>query len=72
MYAMLTLIGQVCAVIGVIVYEKFLKSVEVRWLIFFYDIFFILGNFFNYAFAVRWNLAWGINDIAFLIVTTLF
>lgn len=36
MYAMLTLFGQVSQVIGVIFFEKFLKNVEVRWLLFWY------------------------------------
>lgn len=33
-YAMLTLIGQVCQIIGVLVYEKLLKHMEVRSVIF--------------------------------------
>lgn len=70
MFAMITLIGQVCQVIGVIIFEQFLKNIEVRWLIFWNVIFAILGAFFAYAFAMRWNLACNINDISFLIFTT--
>lgn len=69
MFAMLTLIGQVCQVIGVIVYEKFLKNVEVRTVIFWNVILSIIGAFLAYMLAMRWNVAIGISDYAFLIFT---
>lgn len=69
MFAMITLIGQVCQVIGVIVYEKFLKEVEVRWILFWNVIISIVGAFLAFSFAMRWNLAWGMSDYFFLIFT---
>ena len=69
MFAMITLIGQVCALIGVLIYENFLKESEVRTVIMFNVIFGILGAWFNYMLAMRWNLEMGISDYAFLIFT---
>lgn len=66
---MLTLIGQVCQVIGVIIYEQFLKNVEVRTVIFWNVILSIVGAFLTYAFAMRWNKDCGISDYFFLIFT---
>ena len=68
-FAMLILIGQFCLVISVLIYEAFLKTVEVRTLLFYNVIFKITGAFLALAFAERWNLAWGINDYFFLIFT---
>mmetsp|Transcript_1696 Transcript_1696/g.2992 ORF Transcript_1696/g.2992 Transcript_1696/m.2992 type:complete len:173 (-) Transcript_1696:582-1100(-) len=39
MFAMITLIGQICSVIGVMLYEKFLKETEVRTVLFWNVIF---------------------------------
>lgn len=69
MFAMLTLIGQVCQVIGVIIYEKFLKNIEVRTVLFWNVILSIFGAFMSYTLAMRWNLAIHISDYAFLIFT---
>ena len=67
MFAMITLIGQVCSVIGVIIYGSFLRKVETRWVIFWNVIINIVGSFLNYCFAMRWNLQMGISDMAFII-----
>jgi len=67
MFAMITLIGQVCSVIGVIIYTMFLRKVEVRWVLFWNCVINVIGSFLNYAFAMRWNLTWGISDMAFII-----
>jgi len=69
MFAMITLIGQVCSILGVIVYEMWLKEVEVRTVLFWNVILGIIGAFLNYSFAMRWNLACGISDYAFIIFT---
>ena len=52
---------------GVLLYEQFFKLVEVRWLFFWSVIVNIIRAFFNYALAMRWNLACNINDLAFII-----
>lgn len=49
MFAMLTLLGYVGQIFGVIIYEQFLKNVEVRWLLFWNVIFQIVIAFLNYA-----------------------
>jgi hypothetical protein len=67
MFAMITLIGQVCSVIGVIIYGSFLRKVETRWVVFWNVIINIVGSFLNYSFAMRWNLEMGISDMAFII-----
>lgn len=69
MYAMMTLIGQVCQVIGVLMYNQFLKNIEVRTVIFWNVVIAIIGAAISYAFAMRWNLEWGINDYFLLIFT---
>jgi len=69
MFAMITLIGQVCSIIGVVIYELALKEVEVRTVLFWNVVLGIIGSFLNYCFAMRWNLAWGISDYAFIIFT---
>jgi Na+/melibiose symporter-like transporter len=53
--AIITLLGQVSIIFGVLLYEQFLKLVEVRWLIFWGVIVNIFKAFFNYALAMRWN-----------------
>jgi len=67
MFAMITLIGQVCSVIGVIIYALFLKKVETRWVLFWNVVINVVGTFLNYVFAMRWNLEMGISDMAFII-----
>lgn len=46
-----------------------MKRVEVRTILFFNVCIGILGAFLAYAFAMRWNLSCGINDLAFLFFT---
>jgi uncharacterized membrane protein YeaQ/YmgE (transglycosylase-associated protein family) len=53
------------------IYERFLKRVEVRTILFFNVIIGIVGAFLAYAFAMRWNLACGINDLSFLFFTAI-
>jgi len=43
MFAMIALIGQVCSLIGVLIYENFLKATEVRTVIMWNVILGILG-----------------------------
>ena len=69
MFAMITLIGQICSVIGVIIYENCLKDTEVRTVIMWNVILGVIGSFLNYAFAMRWNLVIGVGDYFFIIFT---
>jgi len=69
MFAMIALIAQVCQVIGVILYEKLLKNVEVRTVLFWGVVLSIVGSFLSYCFAMRWNLEWGVSDYFFIIFT---
>ena len=56
MFAMIALIGQVCSIIGVLIYEQFLKTTEVRTVIMWNVILRTLGAWLQYMFAMRWNL----------------
>lgn len=67
MFAMIQLIGQIFSVIGVVIYGAFLRKVEVRWVLFWNCVITVISNFFNYAFAKRWNLDWGFSDMEFII-----
>lgn len=67
MFAMIALIGQVCSIIGVLIYENFLKTTEVRTVIMWNVVFGTVGAWLNYMFAMRWNLDMGINDYVFII-----
>ena len=50
-------------------YEQRLKDIEVRTIMFWSTIFSIVSSLSQYAFACRWNTVFGINDIAFIILT---
>jgi hypothetical protein len=56
MFAMITLVGSVCSIFGVIIFEAYLKDVEVRFVLFWNVIISIIGAILNYSFAMRWNL----------------
>lgn len=43
MFAMIALIGQICSLIGVLIYENFLKETEVRTVIMWNVVFGIVG-----------------------------
>lgn len=66
MFAMIALVGQVVSVLGVILYERCLKTYEVRYVVMIGFCLQIFGAFLNYAFAMRWNLSIGISDYVFL------
>jgi len=67
MFAMITLIGSVCSVIGVIIYEMFLKETEVRTVLFWNVLVGVIGAWLNYVFAMRWNLEVDIGDYFMII-----
>jgi Na+/melibiose symporter-like transporter len=63
------LLGQVCHIIGALIYKAWCRNVDTRWMIFFAMLVGILGSFLNFCFAKRWNLDWGVSDMVFLIFT---
>jgi len=69
MFAMITLIGSICSVIGVLLYEAFLKETEVRTVLAWNVALAVLAAWLNYCFAMRWNLEVGISDYFFIIFT---
>lgn len=48
-FAMITLVASICSIFGVMIYEAFLKDVEVRKVLFWNVTFSILGAFFAYV-----------------------
>ena len=69
MFAILTLVGQICHVIGALLYKAFCRSVDTRWMIFWAMVVNVFSTFSNYFFAKRWNKNCNINDIVFLFFT---
>ena len=69
MFALLVLIAQICHVIGALVYKAWCRGVDTRCMVL---AAFIVGStsaFFQVIFSKRWNLEWGIPDMAFLLFT---
>ena len=58
-----------CGVIGVIIYERFLKTREVRSVLTINVFIVIVGAFLAFVFAKRWNLDLDISDYIFLFFT---
>jgi Na+/melibiose symporter-like transporter len=69
--AMLTLLGFVTLLSGTLSYERFLKKHEVRKLMRWNIFIGIVGTFISLMFAMRLNLALGISDIVFVIVSSI-
>lgn len=69
MFAIITLIGSICSVIGVLLYEAFLKETEVRLVLAWNVALAVLAAWLNYCFAMRWNLEVGISDYCFILFT---
>jgi hypothetical protein len=59
----------VTSIFGTMLYEKKLKDIEVRTIMYWSTIFSIVSSLSQYAFAARWNTLLGINDVAFIILT---
>lgn len=68
-YSMLGTIGQFTSIFGTFWYERSLKSVEVRTVLYWSTLLSCFGAFCGYVFAMRWNVAMGMNDMAFIILT---
>jgi len=69
MFSMLVLIGQCCHILGALIYKAFCRNVDTRTMVLISFICSIVSAFLNFCFAKRWNLAWGIPDMVFLLFT---
>lgn len=70
-FVVLVLISSVCSIFGVMLYEKFLKREEIRWLFYWNVIILGFSAAFDYILARRWNVDWGIDDIVWIFVTAI-
>ena len=68
-YSMLGVVGQVTSVFGTMYYEAYLKDLEVRKVLYWSTVMSVISSVSQYAFAVRFNLLIGVNDIAFILLT---
>ena len=68
-FSMLVLIGQLCHILGALIYKAFCRNVDTRTMVFASFATTIISSFLNFCFAKRWNLGWGIPDMVFLIFT---
>jgi hypothetical protein len=71
MFVMLVLVTSLCSIFGVILYENFLKKVEIRWLFFWLVIVYGFSANSDYILAKRWNKEWGIDDITWIFVNAI-
>ena len=71
-YSLLATFGSFTGLIGVIIYEKFCKDIEVRQIVWFSIVMSCLSGFCDFGLAKRWNLALGISDLAYLYTTSIF
>jgi MFS-type transporter involved in bile tolerance (Atg22 family) len=68
-YSMMGVISQVTGILGTIYYEKNLKDIEVRTMIYWSTWISVISGICSYAFAMRWNLLIGIPDGVFIVIT---
>ena len=68
-FSMLVLIGQICHLVGALVYRMWCRNVDTRTMIIWAMVTGTLGSFLNLVFAKRWNLNIGLGDYFFLIFT---
>lgn len=68
---MLATFGSFTGLIGVIIYEKYCKDIEVRKIIYFSIIMSCLSSFCEFGLAKRWNLLIGISDLSYLYGTSI-
>lgn len=68
-FSLLVLIGQICHIIGALIYKAWCRNIDTRWMIFFAMCVGVLSAFLQFTFAKRWNLSMGIPDVAFLLFT---
>lgn len=68
-YSILGVIGQITSVFGTMYYEAYLKDLEVRRVLYWSTVFSVVSSVSQYAFAMRFNLLIGCNDIVFILLT---
>jgi Na+/melibiose symporter-like transporter len=68
-FALLVLIGQICHLVGALIYRAWCRNVDTRHMIIFAMCCSVLGNLLNFCCAKRWNLEVEIDDMFFLIFT---
>lgn len=68
-FAIIVLIGQICHIIGALIYKAFFRNVDTRTMILFAMVTTCTSTFLNFCFAKRWNLAMGIGDMFFIFFT---
>lgn len=68
-FAVLVLIGQICHLVGALIYRAFCRNVDTRIMIVFAILCDIIGNFLQFTLAKRWNLELEIDDMFFLLFT---
>ena len=66
MFAILILIGQISNIVGALLYKAFFRTYDTRFLVFLSLCIKTIGLIFEYMFASRTNLEWGIPDMVFL------
>ena len=69
MFSMLVLLGNVCSILGSLLYKAFFRKVATRTMILWAMIISTLGIFMSFCLAKRWNLQIGVPDMAWLIFT---
>jgi len=68
-FALLVLIGQICHLVGALIYRAWCRNVDTRVMLIVAMCCSVLGNLLNFCFAKRWNLEVEIDDMFFLIFT---
>lgn len=68
-YSMMGVISQVTGIIGTMFYEKHLKNIEVRHMIYYSTWISAISSLCSYSFAMRWNQKLGIPDGVFIVLT---
>ena len=66
---MLGVVGSFTSIFGTMYYEKYLKDVEVRTVLYWSTCVSIFSSMCSVAFAFRWNTYFHINDIVFIVLT---
>ena len=69
MFSFLVVIGQVCHVIGALIYKEFCRAVETRQMVKYAFTVRVFGMAIDYCFAKRYNLQIGLSDISVLFFT---
>jgi len=68
-FAILVLIGQICHLIGALIYRAFGRNVDTRIMIVIAISTDVIGNFLQYSLAKRWNLELEVSDMFMLLFT---